>query len=226
MTACRTVLVALAVTVTLASCGVTADPPPPTVAELRQTLLTVDDVGPGFTAADGDGDDEDDEGPSDVGGSKRCRSLAARIGGRGSEDSDAEAAFFTADGAAVFHAYDRPDGDGDDLDVDEVVELIDTCRTVTIDTGDSVGKARITGGPVDGLGDEAVELRVSLELTEPVEAAVESVFYLWQRDSVSGLVGAVDGIDPSTGEAVPVGLDQARDWAETADRRLADVIES
>jgi hypothetical protein len=223
----RPVVAAVTVIVALTACGVTADSPPPTAAELRRALLTVDDLGPGFTAADGDdgGGDERDSGEVSS-GSKQCRSLANRIGSRGGGDSDAEAAFFTADGAAVFHTYDRrDDSDADNVDVDELVELIDTCRTLTIDTGDSVGTAGLTGGPVDGLGEEAVELRLSFELTEPVEATFDGVLYLWQRDDVSGAVIAVDGLDPSTGDAVPVGVDRARGWAETADRRLVAVIE-
>lgn len=224
----RPVVAAVTVIVALTACGVTGDSPPPTAAELRRALLTVDDVGDEFTPADGGESDEEDESPSEVsGGSKQCRSLVDRIGRRDGEENDAEATFFTSEGATVSQAYNLRGGDddADDVDVDEVVEFIDTCRTVTIDTGDSVGTAGITGGPIDGLGDEAVEVRLAFELTEPVEATFDGALYLWQRDDVSGAVIAVDGLDPSTGDAVPVGVDRARGWAETADRRLVDVID-
>lgn len=228
MTALRALVGSFAVAVMLSSCGVTADSsPPPTAAELRRALLTADDLGERFTAFTGEGDDDDDENPLGLRGSERCQALVDRVGGQRGGDNDAEATFFTDDGATVFNTYDRRgDGDGDaDADVDEVVELIDTCRTLTIDSNDLTGKGQISGGRVDDLGDDGVELRLAFELTEPIEASFEGVLYLWERDDVTSAVIAVDGVDPVSGETIPVGVDQARDWAAIADRRLADVID-
>lgn len=204
-----------------AACGVDVESPPPTEAELQQALLTLEDVGEGYTDVTGE---DEEEGPdeADFDYPEGCRQVAERFQDSGSE-SLAEVTFDDENESSIENSYDlRAEVE---IGVDTFLDVVEACPTLTYDSNELTGELRLSGKRIEGLGDKAIEVRFESEITSPIEVSVEGVGYYWERGEVVAGVAGVGGIDQQTLEAVPLEEGRVRELAGTADRRLAEVLD-
>lgn len=214
--------VAAALLVALAACGVTVDSPPPTAAELQRALLSLEDVGEGYTDVTGEDDDDSDDLKFDE--PEECRELTASFEETADEPL-AEVKFEDPNQAGIENAYELRDVDGES-EVDSFIEAAEACSALPFDGADGfTGELRLSAQRVDGLGDEALELSFEIEFTSPLELTLGGVGYYWRRDDVLASVTGIDGIDEDTIEVVPLDEGRIRELAGIADRRLADVLD-
>lgn len=185
-------------------------------SELEGALLTVDDVGEGFSEEPADDDDELD--PDDLDASDECKELLEVFDSTESTNTMASREFRAESGESVSHSIAIPSDDAPKFD--ELANVVDECDELSFSTTEVSGTMRIAEGEPLGVGERSFTMESAVELTEPLEATFTFVVIYWERD---GLISWVE-VAPSIGAEVDDG--EARTLAETADGRLVELLDS
>lgn len=197
------------------------------VTDLRPALLTLDDLGNEFSpASDDDEDDTLDLDEADM--DEDCREALERFaaGGEDDEDESLMAAFERrSDGVGVEHELDIIDADEPTLG--EVADALGQCDRIAYEDQGVPVELRLSVSDVEGLGEEALALDLTIDVTVMAGAQVTAEAYglMVVRDGTASTVFVTGPLDPATLEAGPVDRDLARELAGTADGRVQQALD-
>lgn len=201
----------------------TAPPADITLDDLEPALLTDDDVGGSFTLQSGDDDSDDPMDTDAIDASDECREALLSF-----EESDAASdeigVDFVDDAEGTLQQSISLAGEGVPT-VAETRQAIERCDSMSFEDEGATGQYRFETSDVDGLGDDAVGLTVSVEVeTQGFSIAFDMYGVMWERDGVNSSVFGFGGFDEATLEGLPIDEAWVRDLAATADGRVADVL--
>ena len=202
-------------------------PPDLSESDMESALLTVDDVGEGFTEDPPDSDDGDSTmNADDIEASEECTDVYERFSEMEESDPDVGREMVTeGDRLSVQHEISlRNEGEPP---IELIDEFVEACPEVNYDDGESSGTIRFDlGDPVDGIDSTSRVLGFELEITEPFDVVATSTMVIWERDGVISTVSVTEfeiiGTEtPAAGDIDPPPVDEL---ALRADEKLADLI--
>ncbi|WP_426573371.1 hypothetical protein [Aquihabitans sp. McL0605] len=224
-----------AVTTTAADSSTTeAQHAPVSKADLESILPTADDIGPAYTVKEPDHEQGGTttttvaEDPADAALAKACPE-AAKLGLMDDEVNDDEVAreFSTQDGRGIEITLDPTPTGMSDAAVDDIVEALNSCDTITYTDPDS-GKVSmdLSAERLADIGEYGVDvsLKASFELFE-VPVALEFHGYLFVVNGVGVTVTASSGLDQSTFETVPADTDRLEPLSIEMEQRVKTVTD-
>lgn len=219
-------LVAAGVAFMIASGDDDSTPPDLSESDMESALLTVDDVGEGFTEDPPDGDDDSPMTADDIEASEECTDVYERFSELEEQDPDVAREMVTERGRiSVQHEISLPNEAQPPIELMD--EFVEACPEVRYDDGESSGTIRFDlGDPVDGIDSPSRVLGYEIEITEPFDVEATSTMVIWERDGVMSTVTVTafeGGTDQPAGEDV-VAPPRVDELALIADGKLADVM--
>ncbi len=177
--------------------------------ELEPALLTEGEIGAGFTAFTNT--DEDARlTPDELETSEQCREVFVTFQEWGADDLRIE----VADGkAAVAHSLALVDRG--DPSMGETRAAIGGCGTIAWDDGQSHGEMWLSATDIDGPGDEAFEVALTVDVAPSSIAPDEDYAIFSMRDGVVSIVAGAGAAD----------RDLVRTLSERADEKVRHVLE-
>jgi hypothetical protein len=104
-------------------------------------------------------------------------------------------------------------------------DAIDECGTIAWDDGQSQGEMQLSANEIDGPGDEAFELEITLEATSaPFAVTVEGYGIFSMRGGVVSTVAGFGAVDTETFEGEPADRELVRRLSERADEKVRQVL--
>jgi hypothetical protein len=193
------------------------------LADLEPALLTVDDVGEGFTPTRDEDEDTLDLDEADM--DEECREALQRFAAGDDDEGDNLKATFERerDGVGVEHELALVDSGEPTLD--QVADALGRCDRIAYEDQGRPVEMLMSVGEVDGLGEEALELDLSVTVTVMADAeiTVEAYALVVIRDDTASTVFVTGALDPTTLVPGPVDRDLARQLAATADERIREL---
>jgi hypothetical protein len=190
--------------------------------ELEPALLTEDDVGVGFAATSGSGDDVELT-SDDLGTSEQCQDVIAMFE-ESDDDDDLQVEFEDAAQASLSHSLALID-EGEPT-MAQAREGIGRCGTIAWDDGQSQGQMTLSASEIDGPGNEAFEIEITIEATAAGFTATADDYGIFpMRDGVVSTVTGFGAIDPETFVGAPVDRELIRTMSERADENVRQLLD-
>ncbi len=203
-----------------------------TLADLEPALLTSAEVPEGFDETEWVDDPSDNLTPDQIDGSAECEAALESFGMADTNRESVGTKFEDATTGANMESTLSVPVAGD-VTLDEVRQGIGQCGTFSYDDGETTGDVTMSAEAVDGIGDDAMLVTMSLQTSaEGYDLQVEMNGIMWERAGVHASVNYTGGFDPdelatqTSLESQPVDQDALRSAAEAVDARLAPITDS
>jgi hypothetical protein len=202
--------------------GATTAPPGLELDDLEPALLTEDEVGAGFTEATETGD-EDQLTADELETSEQCQQVI-RTFDETDNDDDLQVEFEDAAEATLSHSLTLID-EGEPS-MGQARQGIGECGTIAWDDGQSQGEMRMSANEIDGPGDGAFELEITIEATAATfSVEVDGYGIFSMRDGVVSNVTGSGAIDPETFEGGPADRELVRKLSDRADEKVRQFLD-